>query len=100
MLDFKFTLIQITGLQRALCIAIVSFKLTACSKTLQFAIEDVNSSVVYEFDAGVWIKMDAYNDFWQELPLKKLKDQLPGKKKKNDHFGFLLFDSLILMHTA
>ena len=34
---------------------------------------------MYEFDAGVWVKMDAFNDFWRELPVKKLADQLPGK---------------------
>ena len=44
---------------------------------LQFTVEDTNTSTVYEFEAGVWIKMDAYNDFWRELPV--IKANLPGE---------------------
>ena len=44
----------------------------------QLSIEDPVNSVQYEFEAGVWVKMDAFNDFWRELPVKKLSDQLPG----------------------
>ena len=49
-----------------------------CVLYFQFSIEDPINSVMYEFDAGVWVKMDAFNDFWRELPVKKLADQLPG----------------------
>ena len=51
----------------------------AFSASFQFSIEDPDSSIIYEFDAGVWVKMDAFNDFWRELPVKKLIDQLPGE---------------------
>ena len=62
-------------------IKIGSFKTVthAFSASFQLSIEDPNSSIIYEFDAGVWVKMDAFNDFWRELPVKKLTDQLPGE---------------------
>ena len=60
----------------------------------QLTLEDVSKSKVYEFAADVWIRMDDYNDFWRELPVKKETDQLPGESQPVTLYAWLMFDML------
>ena len=60
----------------------------------QLTLEDVSKSKVYEFAANVWIRMDDFNDFWRELPVKKETDQLPGERRPVRLFALLMFDTL------
>lgn len=43
----------------------------------QLTIKNEVDQKVYDFDAAIWVRVDAYQDFWKELPVKK-PDQLEG----------------------
>ena len=71
----------------------VQFSYILMAIFFQLTLEDVSKSKVYEFAANVWIRMDDYNDFWRELPVKKETDQLPGESRSITLYAWLMFDT-------
>lgn len=45
----------------------------------QLTIKNEVDQKVYDFDAAIWVRVDTYQDFWKELPVKK-PDQLEGTR--------------------
>jgi hypothetical protein len=48
----------------------------------QLRLTDEAKNKVYEVPSSAWLKMDAYQDFWREQPIKQADGRTPGKSSK------------------